>query len=136
MDEPPDAALLRRFEQARRSVDHDPPELLLLALSDSDEVDHPVDARHRPPEALGVRHVALDELAAQGFEPGRRGGVADETADGEIAAAQLVDDVTAHEAGAPRDEDHPAGSRWKFCQYRDGVGPRWSWYLEPISPVP
>jgi hypothetical protein len=24
----------------------------------------------------------------------------------------------------------------KFCQYLEGVGPRWPWYLEPIPPVP
>ena len=51
-------------------------------------------------------------------------GVANETADRQATATKLVGDVTAHEPAPPRDEDHPVGSRWKFCQYREGVGPR------------
>jgi hypothetical protein len=47
-----------------------------------------------------------------------------------------VDDVAAHEARRPCDEDHRAESFWKFCQYREGVGPRCPWYFDPISPVP
>ena len=63
-------------------------------------------------------------------------GITDEAAHGQAAAPQLVHDVSAHEAAAPGDQDHPAGSFWKFCQYFDGVGPRWPWYFDPIWPVP
>jgi len=59
-----------------------------------------------------------------------------EAADGQVAASQLVDDMASHEAGPPRHQDQPVVSFWKFCQYLDGVGPRWPWYLEPMSPVP
>ena len=62
--------------------------------------------------------------------------IPDEAAHGQVTAAQLVDDVATHEARAPRDEDQPAVSFWKFCQYLDGVGPRCPWYFEPIPPVP
>jgi hypothetical protein len=31
---------------------------------------------------------------------------------------------------------HVFASLAKFCQYFDGVGPRWPWYFEPMPPVP
>ena len=95
-----------------------------------------IDARDRIAQALGVGDVALDELATPGSQPGSPAQVTDEAADGQVAAPQLMDDMASHEAGSPRHEDQPKGSFWKFCQYLDGVGPRWPWYLEPMSPVP
>jgi len=56
------------------------------------------------------------------------------------AAPEAVDDaadaVDGHRRRAPGDQDQPVGSFWKFCQYFEGVGPRWPWYFEPMSPVP
>ena len=37
---------------------------------------------------------------------------------------------------ASEPKTHVFASLTKFCQYFDGVGPRWPWYFEPISPVP
>jgi hypothetical protein len=94
-----------------------------------------VNTRHSAADGGWICDVALDELAAPGRELRRLAGVTDEAAHREIAAPQLVRDVAAHEAAAPRDQDHPAGSFWKFCQYFDGVGPRWPWYFDPSWPV-
>ncbi len=37
---------------------------------------------------------------------------------------------------ASEPKTHVFASLTKFCQYFDGVGPRWPWYFEPIAPVP
>ena len=37
---------------------------------------------------------------------------------------------------ASEPKTHVFASLAKFCQYFDGVGPRWPWYFEPMSPVP
>ena len=85
-----------------------------------------------PAEAVGIRHVALDELAAPGLEallflrPPR------EHANRQVLGAERVDDVAAHETRPPDDEDGHS----KFFQYRLAVGPAWPWYLEPSSAAP
>ena len=55
-------------EQVSRALDHDPLELLGLALPDRDEVDDDVLARRGPAQAVGVRHISLSRLLAA--EPG------------------------------------------------------------------
>ena len=136
MDEPADPCVARSREQVARAVDHDPLELLARALPDRNEMDDRVDSRDRAAQALLIRDVALGELAAPAGQLRGLTRIPDEAAHGQVTAAQLVDDVATHEAGAPRDEDQPAVSFWKFCQYLDGVGPRCPWYFEPIPPVP
>ena len=133
----PTPALPRGREQVARAVDHDPLELLARALPDRDEMDDRVDSRDRAAQAL--RHPSRRPRRARSPSAVSFAGLAripDEAAHGQVAAAQLVDDVATHEAGAPGDEDQPAVSFWKFCQYLDGVGPRCPWYFEPIAPVP
>ena len=105
-------------------------------LPNRDEVDDRVDAGGRGTEARRIGEVALRKLATPGRELGSPSGITDEAANGQVAAAQLVDDVAPHEARGPSDQDQPVGSFWKFCQYLEGVGPRWPWYFEPMSPVP
>ena len=96
------------------ALDHDPLELLLLALADRDEVDDRLDALDRTPEAVRVGHVALDELAAE--RPRAFFGLAHEGAHVLPAGEQRVHDVAPDESRAAGDEDHFAGSRSKFCQ--------------------
>jgi len=136
VDEPADPGVARSREQVARAVDHDPLELLGRALADRDELDDRVDSRDRAAQALCIRDVALGELAAPARQLRGLTWVPDEAAHGQVTAAQLVDDVATHEARPPGDEDQPAVSFWKFCQYLDGVGPRCPWYFEPIPPVP
>jgi hypothetical protein len=123
-------------EQIACSLDHDSLELLTPALPNRDEVDDRVDAGNRGSETRRIGEVALRQLATPGREPGSPAGITHEAANGQVAAAQLVHDVAPHEACASRDQDQPVGSFWKFCQYFEGVGPRWPWYFEPMSPVP
>ena len=136
MDEPADPGVARSREQVARAVDHDP-----LERSHAGPAGSQRDGRScRPLRLRGagscIRDVALGELAAPAGQLRGLTRIPDEAAHGQVAAAQLVDDVATHEAGAPRDEDQPAVSFWKFCQYLDGVGPRCPWYFEPIPPVP
>ena len=84
-------------------------ELLVLALPDRDEVDDARDALERGPERLGLGHVALDELAAQGLELACRARVADEHAHAPAGVAQRTHDVAADEPGSAGDEDHVHG---------------------------
>ena len=99
-------------------------------------MDDDLGARDRAAQALRVGDITFDQLASPRSQPGPPAQITDKAADGKVAAPQLVDDVTSDEARAPRDQDQPVGSFWKFCQYLEGVGPRWSWYFEPMSPVP
>src|SRR5438093_4455305 len=108
--EAPNPGVLCSSEEIARALDHDPLELLAPALPDRYEMNDRVDAGDGGSQALRVGDVALGQVASP-----RRGlccpaQVTNETAHGEAAAAQLVDDVAAHEAGAPRDEDQPVGS--------------------------
>ena len=80
------------------------------ALADRDEMHDRLDSFDGPAEAGGVGDVPSSQLAAPGGELGGATRVTDEAADRQLAAAQLVDDVPAHEARAAGDEDHPAGS--------------------------
>src|SRR5205814_9533976 len=111
-------------------------ELVGPALPEPGGMNYRIDAPDRTRQARRLCDVALDELATPGSQPGSPAQVTDEAADGQVAASQLVDDMASHEAGPPRHQDQPVVSFWKFCQYLDGVGPRWPWYLEPMSPVP
>ena len=61
-------------------------------------------------EARRIGEVALRQLATPGRELGSPAGITDEAANGQVAATQLVHDVAAHEARAPRDQDQPVGS--------------------------
>ena len=107
-----------------------------MPLADGDEVHDDVLPGGRIPQALRVGHVALHgALAANaGLAPRARL---------PLQHAHLVtpvDDGVRHgrpdEAGGAGDEDSQTVSRSKFFQYRDGVGPRWPWYLEPSVPAP
>ena len=109
---------------------------LLATLADRNEVDDRVAAGRGGAQAPGVRDVPSHELGAPGREPRGLPRVTDETAHRQAAAAELVDDVATDEPRAPGDEDQFAGSFRKFCQYREGVGPRWPWYLERVSALP
>ena len=71
-----------------------------------DAVD-PVDG---PPQALGLGHVTLGELAAHGLELRRLAHVADENADLSAGVAQRTDDVAAHEACPAGHEDQHVSS--------------------------
>src|SRR5581483_9544995 len=114
----------RGGEEVARSLRHHPVEVLWAPPDDRDEV-HDVRATvDRGREARGIRRVSSDELRAEPRELCAALGPADERADVAPVRAQRVDDPWANEAGAAGDEDLHA---WKFCQYRDGVGPRWPW---------
>jgi hypothetical protein len=90
-------------------------------------------ALHRAPQARRIRHVARRKLDAPRRELRAALGAADERAHVEVPGAQRVDDLRSDETGGARDEDlHVV----KFCQYRDGVGPRWPWYFEPSDELP
>ncbi len=136
MHEAPNSGVRRDGEQVTRPVHHDPLKLLGATLPDRDEMDDRVDASNRRAQARRIGDIALGKLATPRRQPGSPTQVTHEAGHGEVAAAELVNDVTADETGATRDEDQPVGAFWKFCQYLEGVGPRWPWYLEPISPVP
>ena len=73
-------------------------------------MDDGLGAGHSAREARGVRDVALGEVAAPPAQPGRLASVTHETADRQVAATELVDDVASHEARAARDQNHPVGS--------------------------
>ena len=74
-----------------------------------------------------------DDLDAERGQARRAIGPADERADVTVLGAKRVDDARPDEARGAGDEDlHDS----KFCQYRDGVGPRWPWYFEPSDAVP
>ena len=105
-----------RGDEAPRAVDHDPLELLRLALADRDEVDDRVAARDGRAQALRVGHVSHGQLAAPGLEPLAAAPVADEAADVLAVRTERVHDVPAHEAVPAGDEDHVADSLAKFCQ--------------------
>src|SRR5439155_12489631 len=68
MHEAPNADSVCGSEEIARALDHDPLELLAPALPDPDEMNHRVDACDGTAQALRVRDVALDELAAPGRE--------------------------------------------------------------------
>ena len=65
----------------------------------------------RAPQALGVGHVALHDLAAPRAELVLLLRPSGEHAHGQLGRPQGVDDLRPHEPGAPDDEDH-----WKFFQ--------------------
>src|SRR5207249_234993 len=110
VDESPHACPAGSGEQVACPLNHDPLELLRPALADGHEVDDRIGADHGSGEARRIRDIALDELTTPAAELGRFASVAHEAADGQLAAAELVDDVASHEAGAARDQDHPAVS--------------------------
>ena len=92
---------------------HHTAELLLAPLSDRDEVDDGLATLDGPAQRRSVGHLALDELAASGFEALRRAalGIADETADRPVLRAQREHDLRPDEPGPTRDQNHA-------CDYR------------------
>ena len=110
MDEAPYARLARCVDETARAAAHDPLELLCLSLPDRDEVHDAVDPVDGPPQALGVGHVTLGELAARGLELRRLAHVADENADLSAGVAQRTDDVAADEARSAGHEDQHVSS--------------------------
>ena len=80
----------------------------------------------------GVGDVAGDELDAPRSECTSPLGSTHECAHVAVLGAQRVHDLRADEPVRTGDEDLHA----KFCQYRDGVGPRCPWYFEPREELP
>ncbi len=105
-DEALGARLLGGGDEVARALLHDAPDRVGLGeRRQRDEVDDGFGAFRGPAQAVGVRHVPLDELAAPGSEallllrPPR------EHADRQVLGAERMDDVAAHEPGASDDED-------------------------------
>ena len=88
-----------------RALCHDALELLRAALDHRHEMDDALDSLGCSANALGLRDVAVDELAAPGLQRLRLAAVADERADVVIARAQRVDDLRPDEPVAAGDED-------------------------------
>src|SRR5207244_12743535 len=103
--EPPRTGLVRNAQEIVGSFNHDSPELLLLALTNGDEMDDCVGAGSSAREARRIGDVALGELTAPGAELRGLAGVAHETAHGQVAAPQRVTDMASPEAGAARHPD-------------------------------
>jgi hypothetical protein len=76
----------RGGQEIARAADHDPLELLAPALPDRNEMNDGVGPVDCPRQALGIGHIALDELTAPGRELGSPRQIADEAAHGQIAA--------------------------------------------------
>ena len=136
MHDTADARGGRRSQQVPCPLDHHAAEALLASLPDRHEVDDGRAAVDGRPQAGRIGHVPLGQCRSPRLDAGAGAPVADEDTDVLPGRTQRMDDVPAHEARPPGDEDHPVGSRWKFCQYLEGVGPRWPWYFEPSSPLP
>ena len=66
---------------------------LRAALDHRHEMDDALDALGRAAKALGVRDVAVDELAAPGLERRRLAAIADERTDVVIVRPQRVNDL-------------------------------------------
>ena len=116
-DEAADPGVARGRDEVAGALLHEPLEVAPLARADGDEVDHAVAALDGMAQARGVRHVALDELAAPAREPGGLPPIADEAPDLPALGPQRVHDPRPDEAGAAGDEDgHAASSPSKFCQ--------------------
>src|SRR5205085_7952447 len=136
VDEAFDARGLRRRQKVARTVHHHALKPLLTSLPNGNEVDDRVAPLGGSMEARRLRHVALGDRRAPRFQAHAFAPIADEGTHLLPGGPQRVHDVTADEPGAPGYEDQRVGSRWKFCQYFDGVGPRWPWYFEPSSRLP
>jgi hypothetical protein len=105
-DEALDARVLGRGYEVAGALLHDAPDRVGLGeRRQRDEVDDGFRAFRGSAEAVGVGHVPLDELAAPCpqalflLRPPR------EHANGQVLGAERMDDVAAHEPGAPDDED-------------------------------
>ena len=84
-------------------------------------------------QALRIGDVAGDDLGPERGQLRSTLGSPGEGPDVVILGQQGLDDRRPDEPGAAGHEDlHDS----KFCQYRDGVGPRWPWYFEPSEAVP
>ena len=107
-DEAADAGRLRRRHEIGGALLHHTAELLLAPLPDRDEVDDSLATLDGLAQCRSVGQLALDELAAPGFEVLRRAalGVADETADRPVLRAQRVHDLRPDEPGPTRDQNH------------------------------
>ena len=80
-------------------------------------MDDDVAALDRGAERLGLRDVALDDLAAPRLEAlAALAPVAHEGAHRPVVGAERVHDVSADEAVRAGDEDHVVDSPAKFCQ--------------------
>ena len=100
------AALFRQPEEVARASDHDPLELLRLALANRDQMDDHVDVVDGTAHGRRIGDVALDELAAPVAKLLRLADVADEAAHLAVLLAQRMDDMPADETGAAGDQDH------------------------------
>ena len=134
--EAPRATSLGGCDEVARALRHHPLELFGPTLDHRHQVDDALDALGCGAETGGVRHVALDELAAPGLEGLRPAAVADERSDGVVAGSQCVHDLRADEPVAAGDEDLHFCSPSKLRQYALGVGPFWPWYFEPRPAEP
>ena len=105
-DEPRHAGLLGGLDEVACPLDHHRLELLGASEQDGDEVHDRRASLDGAPQALGVGHVALHDLAAPRAELVLLLGAACEHADGQLCRAQRVDDLRAHEPGASGDQDH------------------------------
>ena len=116
-DEAAHAGVRRGRDEALRAADHDPLEILGLALDDRDEVDDDLAALGCGAEAGRVGDVALDRLAAPGLERLRAVEAADERANVVPARAQCVRNLRADEPGAAGEQDlHAPSSSRKLRQ--------------------
>ncbi len=95
----------RGNELACALLHHAPDGVRLGEGRQSNEVDDRLRALGRAAEAVRIRHVALDDLAAPGREALLLLGPSGQHADRDVLGAERVDDVPAHEACASDDED-------------------------------
>src|SRR4029450_5703526 len=100
-------------DEIARPLLHDPAEVLVPALADRDQVHHHFGTADRTPHALGVAHVALDELRPPGREGCGRAFArpADEASNREVPVAQRSHDLRADQPGAAGDQDPARDSR-------------------------
>ena len=132
-----DARRLGRGDEVARALDHDRSNCSGLPLRIATRWTTASTPSTAALEAVGIGHVALDELAPQARSSLAASGSRTSAAHGVSRARRRVHDLRPDEARAAGDEDlHVVGSARSSASSGSGSGPFWPWYFEPSSPAP